>query len=197
MQPTNRNLLGFEAQTKKPSWWFWSPNHQTVAADFEAQTRKPVLVVLRSNNWQTIDLSFESKLRNPCSSSPCARCKPHRVSLDLSIIRPSCTWPVLDYPRSSAPGLLLMLRSSSLPAMSHLSPAHYKTSKCHSLTRIDNKGRTTETSWIQIQTKATQLLITYQTKVLVTWFLNLPLDECIDNKRHKVWNMNPIPMKHS
>jgi hypothetical protein len=32
-----------------------------------------------------------------------------------------------------------------------------------------------------------------QTKELTTWFLNLPLDESIDNKRHKVWSSNPRP----
>jgi hypothetical protein len=40
-----------------------------------------------------------------------------------------------------------------------------------------------ETSQIQIQTEASQLLITYQIKVLSTWFLNLPLDEYIGNKK--------------
>jgi hypothetical protein len=30
-----------------------------------------------------------------------------------------------------------------------------------------------------------------QTKELTTWFLNLPLDESIDNKKHKVWSLNP------
>jgi hypothetical protein len=84
-QPINQSLLGFEAQTKKPSWWFWGPNHQTVAADFEAQTGKPkstsfeakpektittdfkakpekiVTVVLRPNHWQTIATGFEAK----------------------------------------------------------------------------------------------------------------------------------------
>jgi hypothetical protein len=35
------NLLGFEAQTKKPPQWFWGPNHQTVAADFEGQIKNP------------------------------------------------------------------------------------------------------------------------------------------------------------
>jgi hypothetical protein len=29
-----------------------------------------------------------------------------------------------------------------------------------------------------------------QTKELTTWFLNLPLDESIDNKRHKIWSSN-------
>jgi hypothetical protein len=32
-----------------------------------------------------------------------------------------------------------------------------------------------------------------QIKELTTWFLNLPLDESIDNKRHKVWSSNLRP----
>jgi hypothetical protein len=32
-----------------------------------------------------------------------------------------------------------------------------------------------------------------QTKELTTCFLNLPLDESIDNKKHKVWSSNPKP----
>jgi hypothetical protein len=32
-----------------------------------------------------------------------------------------------------------------------------------------------------------------QTKELTTWFLNLPLDESIENKRHKIWSLNPWP----
>jgi hypothetical protein len=32
-----------------------------------------------------------------------------------------------------------------------------------------------------------------QTKELTTWLLNLPLDESIDNKKHKVWCSNPKP----
>jgi hypothetical protein len=32
-----------------------------------------------------------------------------------------------------------------------------------------------------------------QTKELTTWFLNLPLDESIDNKMHKVWSLNQRP----
>jgi hypothetical protein len=30
-----------------------------------------------------------------------------------------------------------------------------------------------------------------QTKEWITWFLNLPLDESIDNKMHKIWISNP------
>jgi hypothetical protein len=29
-----------------------------------------------------------------------------------------------------------------------------------------------------------------ETKELATWFLNLPLDESIDSKKHKVWSLN-------
>jgi hypothetical protein len=29
-----------------------------------------------------------------------------------------------------------------------------------------------------------------QTKELTTWFLNIPFDEYIDNKKHKVWISN-------
>jgi hypothetical protein len=32
-----------------------------------------------------------------------------------------------------------------------------------------------------------------QTKELTNWFLNLPLNESIDNKKHKVWSSNPKP----
>jgi hypothetical protein len=39
-KPTNLIPLGFEAQTKKPSWWFWATNHQTIDLGFEAQTKK-------------------------------------------------------------------------------------------------------------------------------------------------------------
>jgi hypothetical protein len=48
-QPTDHNLLSFEAQTKKPSLWFWGINHQTVATSFDAQTEKPEPPVLRPN----------------------------------------------------------------------------------------------------------------------------------------------------
>jgi hypothetical protein len=32
-----------------------------------------------------------------------------------------------------------------------------------------------------------------QTKELITWFLNLPLDECFDNKRYKLSSSNSRP----
>jgi hypothetical protein len=32
-----------------------------------------------------------------------------------------------------------------------------------------------------------------QTKKLITCFLNLPIDESIDSKKHKVWSLNLRP----
>jgi hypothetical protein len=32
-----------------------------------------------------------------------------------------------------------------------------------------------------------------QTKELTNWFLNLPLDKSIDNKRYKIWSLNSRP----
>jgi hypothetical protein len=51
---TNRNPLNFKSQNKKPSRWFWGPNHQTVAIGFEAQTEKTLH-----------HLGFEAQPRNP------------------------------------------------------------------------------------------------------------------------------------
>jgi hypothetical protein len=135
-QPINHHPLGFVVQTKKPSWWFWGPNHQTVAADFEAQTGKPsntsfdaklgetvitsfetkpgetVSVVLRPNHWQTTDLGFEAQPRNSRSSFPRARCRPHTPLADLPIVRPLSTRHVWPSPilctRSPTPTMILI-----------------------------------------------------------------------------------------
>jgi hypothetical protein len=119
-QPINHSPLGFETQTKKPSRWFWDLNHQTIVADFEAQTGKPVATGFEAKPEETVNLGFEVKPRNPW---------PHTASPDISIIQPPSTRPVLNYPRSYALCLLLRSRSSSLPIMPHLSPAHHETSK--------------------------------------------------------------------
>jgi hypothetical protein len=63
-QPTNHSLLGFEAQTKKPSWWFWGPNHQTVAVSFESQTGKPSTTGFQAKAGETIAIGFDVKLKN-------------------------------------------------------------------------------------------------------------------------------------
>jgi hypothetical protein len=41
--------LGFEAQTKKLSQWFWGATHQTVDLGFNAQTKKVSPPILRLN----------------------------------------------------------------------------------------------------------------------------------------------------
>jgi hypothetical protein len=52
-QPTNRISLDFEAQTKKPSRWFWVPNHQIEAAGFKTQTEKPSTTLVLGLNQET------------------------------------------------------------------------------------------------------------------------------------------------
>jgi hypothetical protein len=146
VQLINHNLLGFETQNKKPSWWFWGPNQQTRATDFEAQTGKPeatnfedkpeetvsvilrsshwqtVIVVLRQNHWQTIDLGFEAHSRNQRFSSSRAWCRPHTAPPDLSIAQPPST-------RSVRPSSIICIRSPTpatiLIAAHHATPATY------------------------------------------------------------------------
>jgi hypothetical protein len=65
-----------------------------------------------------------------------------------------------DHPRSSALGLILLLRSFLLPAMLHISHAHHETSKRDSPHEQDKCSGTTKMSWIQIQTSQSQSLIT-------------------------------------
>jgi hypothetical protein len=190
-QPTNRSALGFEAQTKKPSRWFWGPNHQTAATGFEAQTGKSfttlvlrlnqethhhfeikpgetiatsfeailektvatsfevklektvvtsfeakpletvatgfdakpvkiILVVLRPNHSQTVDLGFKAQSRNLHSSSPRAQCRPHTAPPNLSIVRPLSTQPVRSFPvlciRSPTPATILVATLHAAPA---------------------------------------------------------------------------------
>jgi hypothetical protein len=57
--------LGFEAQIKKPSQWFWGPNHQPVAAGFEAQTGKPSTTLVVRLNHETVATDFEAKPEKP------------------------------------------------------------------------------------------------------------------------------------
>jgi hypothetical protein len=100
-QTINHNPLGFDVETKKLPWWFYDPNYQIVATDFDAQTEKPSTtgfeaklreiiatgfeaksggtapLVLRPNHSQTVNLDFKAQPRNSRFSSPHARCRPH------------------------------------------------------------------------------------------------------------------------
>jgi hypothetical protein len=64
-QSTNRKLLDSEAQTKKPSRWFWGSNHQTVVTGFEAQTGKPSTTSVLRLNQEIVTIDFEAKPEKP------------------------------------------------------------------------------------------------------------------------------------
>jgi hypothetical protein len=74
VQPLNHSLLDFKIQTKKPSWWFWGPNHQTVAIGFEVQTKKP-----------STTLILRLKKRNPPPVLRLNRKKPSPPVLRLNL----------------------------------------------------------------------------------------------------------------
>jgi hypothetical protein len=195
--PAPSSIRRFCSATDKPkSAWFWCPNQETVAVilriksptksptvvvgfviqtetratGFEAKPEKTIPMVLRSNHWQTVDLGFEAQPRNMWFSSPCARCRPYISPPDFSIVRPPSTRPV-------RPSSVLCTRSST-PAMILITARHATPTTCtpwDKPTRFSkqnkDKGKTTKMSRIWIQISACQWLITYQTKVLITWFL--------------------------
>jgi hypothetical protein len=84
-QPTNQSPLGFEAQTKKLSRWFWGPNHQTVATGFESHTGKPEPLVLRPNQEKPSPLVLRPNRRK--SLPPILR--PNRRKPSPLILRPN------------------------------------------------------------------------------------------------------------
>jgi hypothetical protein len=81
--------------------------------------------------------------------------------------------------------------------MPHLPPAHHETSKHDSPNETKMKEKQNEN--IPDSTSNLAKLMTHhnQTKELITWFLNLPLDESIHNKSTKIEIRIQDPMKHS
>jgi hypothetical protein len=81
--------------------------------------------------------------------------------------------------------------------MPHLSPAHHKTNKHNSPneTKVKEKQNNTVPDSNLNLTKS--MTHHNQIKQLTTWFLNLPLDESIDNKSTKFEVRIQDPMKHS
>jgi hypothetical protein len=73
-----------------------------------------------------------------------------------------------------------------LHATPHLPPAHHKTSKRDSPNKTMIKEKQNETIPNLSSNLAKSMTYHNQTKELTTWFLTLPLDESIDNKKHKV-----------
>jgi hypothetical protein len=169
---------------------------ETVTTDFEAKLAKTVRVVLRPNHSQTIDLGFEAQPRNPCSSSPRARCHP------ISRLPGYRVPDLCDHPWSSAPGLLLLPRFSSLHAMPHLPPAHHETSKRDSPNKTKGKEKQNEQSRIQIQTSPSQWLITIKPRNWPLGFSISPLMSPLTTKAQSLtfesktpWSIARRPIK--
>jgi hypothetical protein len=85
---------------------------------------------------------------------------------------------------------------SPLHAISHLPPAHHEISKRDSLNETKIK-KTKQNVPHSNSNLAKSMTHHNQTKELITWFLNLPLDESIDNKSTKFEVRIQDPMKHS
>jgi hypothetical protein len=69
--------------------------------------------------------------------------------------------------------------------MSHLPPAHHETSKRDSPNETKVKEKQNKIIPDSNSNLAKSMTHHNQTKKLTTWFLNLPLDESIDNKSIK------------
>jgi hypothetical protein len=67
----------------------------------------------------------------------------------------------------------------------HLPPAHHEISKHDSPNKIKIKEKQNKTVPDSNSNLAKSMTQHNQTKELITWFLNLPLDESIDNKSIK------------
>jgi hypothetical protein len=94
-------------------------SEETITIGFEAKPEKTVPVVLRPNHWQTVHLSFEPQPRNPLSTPPCARYKPHMMLPDLPIIWPPSIRLVRPSPvictRSATPATILVTVRHAAP----------------------------------------------------------------------------------
>jgi glycine cleavage system H lipoate-binding protein len=81
--------------------------------------------------------------------------------------------------------------------MPHLPPAHHETSKHDSRTKTKVTEKQNGTVPDLNSKLAKSMTHHNQTKELTTWFLNIPLDESIDNKSTKFEVRIQDPMKHS
>jgi hypothetical protein len=97
-----------------------------------------------------------------------------------------------DHSRSSTPGLLLLPPSSSLPAVPHLPPAHHETSNHDSPNKTKIKVK--QTNHPGFEFKHRQVNDSSQSSQGTDHLVSQsPIDESIDNKRHKVLSSNPRP----
>jgi hypothetical protein len=81
--------------------------------------------------------------------------------------------------------------------MPHLPPAHHEISKRDSSNERKVKEKQNKTIPNSNSNLTKSMTHHNQTKKLTTWFLNLPLDESIDNKSTKFEVRIQNPMKHS
>jgi hypothetical protein len=81
--------------------------------------------------------------------------------------------------------------------MPHLPPAHHETSKHDSPSETKIKEKQNKTILNSNSNPAKSITHYNQIKKLTTWFLNLPLDEFIDNKSTKFEVQIEDLMKHS
>jgi hypothetical protein len=81
--------------------------------------------------------------------------------------------------------------------MPHLPPAHHETNKLDSPNETKVKEKQNKTIPDSNSNLAKLMTHHNQTKELTTRFLNLPLDESIDNKSTKFEVRIQDPMKHS
>jgi hypothetical protein len=174
LRPKPRNYRGdFVGQITKPQLPILRPKLGNPSEWFSSKTARTVATCFEVKLEEIIDLDFKAKPRNMRSSSPYTWCRPHRVLSDLSIVQPPSTQPVLNYPQSSAPSLLLMPRSSSLPTMSYMLPTHHETSTRVSPHEKDSRVGPPKFPRFKIQTKASHLLVTNQTMILTILFLRM------------------------
>jgi hypothetical protein len=129
---SNQKTVTMILRLKSPnrSCQFWGRNQETWAIGFEVKIEKIVLVVLRPNHWQTVDLDFEAQSRNLHFPSPRARCRPRIAPPYLSIARPPSIRPVwpssILCTRSSTPTMILI-------AARHITSATYTTRKANTI----------------------------------------------------------------
>jgi hypothetical protein len=81
--------------------------------------------------------------------------------------------------------------------MLHLPPAHHETSKRDSPNETKIKEKQNETILDSNLNLAKSMTHHNQTNELTTWFLNLSIDESIDNKSTKFEVRIQDPMKHN
>jgi hypothetical protein len=168
---------GFEAKPAKTvATGFEAKPTKTVAAGFEAKLLETVQVVLSPNHSQTVNLGFEAQLRNPRSSSPRARCRPHTAPPGLSTARPPSTWPVRPSPvlctRSPTPTTVLIAARHAAPTTCtpwDKQTQFFKRNK-------DKKKNKMNLSRIQIQTSPSQWLITIKPRNWQLGFSVMPVD---------------------